>query len=47
VSWQIVPSEFIRMMETGDAQQKERVFGAMMQMKKLDVAALRSAFEGR
>jgi predicted 3-demethylubiquinone-9 3-methyltransferase (glyoxalase superfamily) len=45
-SWQIAPRRFFEMMATGDAAQKTRVFAAMMQMTKFDVAALEKAYAG-
>lgn len=46
LSWQLVPDEMISMQKSGDAQAIGRMMGAMMTMQKLDVAALRAAFEG-
>jgi predicted 3-demethylubiquinone-9 3-methyltransferase (glyoxalase superfamily) len=47
VSWQIVPSVVPRLMQSGDAAGIERVMRAVMPMKKLDVARLQQAFEGK
>ena len=47
VSWQIVPRALVEMMESGDASKTERVVQAFMPMKKLDVEALKKAYEGR
>lgn len=46
LSWQVVPpmDEFLRRDET--SRGSERAFAAMMQMKKIDIAALRRAAEG-
>lgn len=44
VSWQIVPSELIALAKSGDAARVCRMTEAMMQMSKLDIAALRHAF---
>jgi predicted 3-demethylubiquinone-9 3-methyltransferase (glyoxalase superfamily) len=46
LSWQIIPEAMARLMQSGDAQQKARVFTAMMQMVKLDVAQLERAHAG-
>jgi len=46
VSWQIVPAALFEMMSAADGIKSERVIRAMLQMKKLDLAALRRAYEG-
>jgi predicted 3-demethylubiquinone-9 3-methyltransferase (glyoxalase superfamily) len=46
LSWQIVPEAFIAMMQDTDPARSKRAMQAMMQMVKLDVAALRRAVEG-
>jgi predicted 3-demethylubiquinone-9 3-methyltransferase (glyoxalase superfamily) len=46
LSWQIVPEALSRMMKSGDAAQSARVFKAMMQMVKLDIAQLERAYAG-
>jgi predicted 3-demethylubiquinone-9 3-methyltransferase (glyoxalase superfamily) len=46
LSWQIVPSAFFRMASDSDPAKSARVFGAMMQMKKLDIARLEQAYRG-
>ena len=43
LSWQIVPQQFLDLMSSGDGAQSQRVMGAMMQMHKMDVAALQGA----
>jgi predicted 3-demethylubiquinone-9 3-methyltransferase (glyoxalase superfamily) len=45
LSWQIVPRELAAMMSSPDRAKSERVMKALLQMKKLDVAALRRAYE--
>jgi len=47
LSWQVVPEEMTKMLYDQDAARRERVFAAMMQMQKLDIAQLRRAYEGR
>ena len=47
VSWQIVPKVFGEMIQDKDTVKSERVMGAMLQMKKLDIKRLRVAYEGR
>jgi predicted 3-demethylubiquinone-9 3-methyltransferase (glyoxalase superfamily) len=46
VSWQIVPSALQELIAGPDAKKAERAMGAMLQMKKLDIAKLRQAYEG-
>jgi predicted 3-demethylubiquinone-9 3-methyltransferase (glyoxalase superfamily) len=46
VSWQIVPAALFEMMSGTDRIKSERVMRALLQMKRLDVAALRQAYEG-
>jgi predicted 3-demethylubiquinone-9 3-methyltransferase (glyoxalase superfamily) len=46
VSWQVVPEEVMKWMLSRDVAARDRAFLAMLQMGKLDVAVLRSAFEG-
>lgn len=46
VSWQIVPKVLMAMMTDEDAAKAGRTMRAMMQMKKLDIAALKRAYDG-
>ena len=46
LSWQIVPRIMAEMMTDPDSPKAQRVFQAMLQMKKLDIAALQRAFAG-
>ena len=45
VSWQIAPAEMTVMMETGSPEQLARLTQAFLPMHKLDLAALRAAWE--
>lgn len=47
VSWQIVPAELFTLLQDEDAEKAARVMQAMLQMKKIDVAALRAAAAGK
>ena len=44
LSWQIVPREFFELMKSGTPAQSQAVMGAMLKMKKFDVAGLQRAF---
>jgi predicted 3-demethylubiquinone-9 3-methyltransferase (glyoxalase superfamily) len=46
VSWQIVPRLLIRLISDADPARARRAFGAMMQMKRIDIAALERAANG-
>jgi len=46
VSWQIVPTALIELMQDKDAAKSARVMRAMLQMTKIDIAGLRRAYEG-
>lgn len=46
VSWQVVPSVLIEMLNDADRKKSDRTMGAMLRMKKLDIAELKRAFAG-
>ena len=46
VSWQIVPTAFEEMIQDEDSEKVNRAMSAMLQMKKLDIATLKKAFDG-
>jgi predicted 3-demethylubiquinone-9 3-methyltransferase (glyoxalase superfamily) len=47
VSWQIVVPVLDEMLQDKDAEKTERVMKALLQMNKLDIKALKEAYEGR
>jgi predicted 3-demethylubiquinone-9 3-methyltransferase (glyoxalase superfamily) len=47
VSWQVVPEVLVEMLIHPEVDKAQRAMAAMMQMKKLDIAALQKAFQGR
>jgi predicted 3-demethylubiquinone-9 3-methyltransferase (glyoxalase superfamily) len=47
LSWQIVPSVLGEMLQDKDPEKSKRVMTAMLQMKKIDIKALRQAYEGK
>ena len=47
VSWQIIPTALGEMLGDPDPEKANRVMQAMLHMHKLDIAALRQAYEGR
>lgn len=46
VSWQIVPEALMRMLGAADRAAADRAMQAMLKMRKIDVAALETAFRG-
>ena len=46
LSWQVVPAGMDEIFSDADPERARRAFEAMQKMKKLDVAALRSAADG-
>jgi predicted 3-demethylubiquinone-9 3-methyltransferase (glyoxalase superfamily) len=46
VSWQIVPRALLKLLNTSDRPASQRAFAAMMQMRKLDIAAMERAYKG-
>ena len=46
VSWQIVPEALVHMLCAEDGEAAGRAQAAMMEMRKLDIAALEAAFHG-
>ncbi len=46
VSWQITPRILLQLMSHPDPATRQRVFGAMMKMRKIDIETLKKAAEG-
>jgi len=47
LSWQVVPTVLIEMLQSKDPEKSKRAMSAMLRMKKLDIGALQKAYEGR
>ncbi|MDX9857854.1 MAG: VOC family protein [candidate division Zixibacteria bacterium] len=47
LAWQIIPAVFMDFIQDKDQAKVNRVMQAMMQMVKLDIAALRAAYDGK
>ena len=47
LSWQVQPEALADMVQDPDPKKAERAFAAMLTMKKIDLAALKRAFEGK
>lgn len=47
VSWQVIPSKLVNeWIETDDHEARRRMWAAMLDMRKLDIATLQAAFHG-
>ena len=46
VSWQIIPNALMELMSDKDPAKSQRVFKAMLQMTKIDIAGLKRAYRG-
>jgi predicted 3-demethylubiquinone-9 3-methyltransferase (glyoxalase superfamily) len=47
VSWQVVPTRLTELLDDPDPETSQRVMSAMLQMKKIDIAALEDAAAAR
>lgn len=47
LSWQVVPDALATLLQDKDPARAQRTMEAMMKMSKLDIAALRKAYDGR
>ncbi len=46
LTWQIVPAGLDALLHGADSEKSKRAFQAMLQMKKLDIGALKKAYDG-
>jgi len=47
LSWQVIPTTLGKLLGAPDREKAGRAMQAMLQMKKLDIAGLQAAFDGR
>lgn len=47
VSWQVFPSELIELVGDPNSEKSQRAMKAMMQMKRIDIAKIKQAYEGK
>jgi predicted 3-demethylubiquinone-9 3-methyltransferase (glyoxalase superfamily) len=47
LSWQIVPTILVEMLQDKDPEKSQRVMKAMLQMIKIDIKTLKQAYEGQ
>jgi predicted 3-demethylubiquinone-9 3-methyltransferase (glyoxalase superfamily) len=47
LSWQVIPTILIEMLQDKDAEKSRRVMKAMLQMNKIDIKTLKQAYEQR
>jgi predicted 3-demethylubiquinone-9 3-methyltransferase (glyoxalase superfamily) len=47
LSWQIIPSALMELMQDKDPEKSKRVMQAMLQMVKIDIAGLKKAHAGK
>ena len=47
LSWQVVPTVLVEMLQDKDAEKSKRVMQAMLQMDKLDINTLKQAYQQR
>jgi predicted 3-demethylubiquinone-9 3-methyltransferase (glyoxalase superfamily) len=46
LSWQVVPADLDELLGDHKSEKSQRAFKAMLQMKKLDIAKIRQAYNG-
>jgi predicted 3-demethylubiquinone-9 3-methyltransferase (glyoxalase superfamily) len=45
VSWQVVPTVLVEMLQDKDGEKSKRVMAAMLKMREINIEALRTAYE--
>ncbi|MGH8436236.1 MAG: hypothetical protein ACRERX_17540 [Pseudomonas sp.] len=46
MSWQVVPTVLLAMLQDPDSEKSQRALAAMLQMKKIDIGKLKLAYAG-
>jgi predicted 3-demethylubiquinone-9 3-methyltransferase (glyoxalase superfamily) len=46
VSWQVIPTVLLKMVNDTDSEKSQQVMRAMLQMKKIDIEKLKQAYDG-
>jgi predicted 3-demethylubiquinone-9 3-methyltransferase (glyoxalase superfamily) len=46
VSWQVIPTVLLKMVNDPNAEKSQQVMRAMLQMKKIDIEKLKQAYDG-
>jgi predicted 3-demethylubiquinone-9 3-methyltransferase (glyoxalase superfamily) len=46
VSWQVIPTVLLKMINDPDSEKSQQVTRAMLQMKKIDIEKLKQAYDG-
>src|SRR5713226_8344113 len=47
VSWQVVPTVLVKMLQAKDREKSKRVMAAMLKMEKLNIKKLKEAYDGK
>ena len=47
VSWQVTPTVLIDMLHDKDPEKAERVMNAMLEMQKIEISKLKTAYDGK
>jgi predicted 3-demethylubiquinone-9 3-methyltransferase (glyoxalase superfamily) len=47
LSWQVIPKELSQLLSGPDPEKSQRAMGAMLKMSKIDIQAMRDAYDGK